>query len=168
MILNSANTIQYWQLNSIITGSHVLPLIQTGFWNFCIFIYIYIYIYITSIIFLFLYNLCLLSDSNIFLFSGLNRHFQMLQKPKKHSEERRKVFKILQLPADLYLSSSVVGSRQTPQESQIWCSLRQNMNICCTADCGSGRGKKGIPWYFCKQLLCVQSQRPDENCLSAF
>lgn len=79
----------------------------------------------------------------------------MLQKPKNHSEERRKVFKILQLPADLYLSSSVVGSRQTPQENQIWCSLRQNMNICCRADCGSGRGKKGIPRYFCKQLLYV-------------
>lgn len=78
----------------------------------------------------------------------------MLQNPKNHSEER-KVFKILQLPPDLYLGSSVVGSRQTPQESQIWCSLRQNMSICCTEGCRSGRGIKGIPLYFCKQLLYV-------------
>lgn len=78
----------------------------------------------------------------------------MLQNPKNHSEERR-VFKIFHLPPDLHLSSSVVGSRQTPQESQIWCSLRQNMSICCTAGCRSGRGEKTIPLYFCKHLFYV-------------
>lgn len=118
------------------------------------------YIFKLSVIFLFLQNFCLFSSSNIFLFSGLNKHFCMLQKTQNHSEESRAAFKILQLPADLHSNSLVVGSRQTPQESHIWCSLRQNTNIFCTAGCGSRRRKRSVLFHFCKQLnsTCMCSE----------
>lgn len=107
--------------------------------------------FLNSQLFSYFFNIFACFPTTIsFLFSGLNRHFCMLQKAQNHSEESRVAFKILQLPADLHSNSSVVGSRQTPPESHIWCSLRQNKNICCTAGCGSRRGKRSVLLYFCK------------------